>query len=60
MHQNFVFDTPGCVGGQCDIFIPAVGSDGLDQTDGADGNQILLIRTLGIVFFGGLMPVKVA
>ena len=30
----------------CRVKVP----DGLDQSDGANGNQILLIRRLGVVF----------
>ena len=41
MHQNLVLDTPGRVGGQLDILVGLEGIDGLDETDGANGNQIL-------------------
>ena len=41
MHQYFVLNAPGGVGGQLDVFCGLIGIDGLDEADGADGNQIL-------------------
>ena len=60
MHQYFIFHTSGGVGGQLCALGAVKGCDALDQPDGADGDQILLIRYDGVVFLGGLMPVKVA
>ena len=41
MHQDFVFDATGGVGGKPRLFVGVVRVDGFDQTDGADGDQIV-------------------
>ena len=41
----------GCVGGQPCTFIRIKGSNTLDQPDGANGNQVLLVCGLGVVLF---------
>ena len=41
VHQDFVFDAPGGIGGQADVLIQPVGADGFDEPDGSNGNQIL-------------------
>ena len=51
MHEDLIFNTPGGVGGEFDVLFQAVGADGLDEADGADGDQILLIGFGGVVFF---------
>ena len=56
MHQNLIFHTPGGIGGQPGPLGAVKAGDPLDQPDGADGDQILLVRGNGVVFFGGLMP----
>ena len=43
MHENFVFDAARGVGGELDVFACLKGADGLDEPDGADGNEILQI-----------------
>ena len=58
MHQYLVFHAAGGVGGKPCALGCVEGGDALDEPDGADGDQIFLIGTLGVVFFGGLMPVK--
>ena len=42
-------NTPGSIGCQLDIFLWSVGIDGLNEPNGADGDQVLLVRHLGIV-----------
>lgn len=54
VHENLVFNTPAGVGGQPDIFIRLKGGDPLDESDGADGDQVVLVPGLGVVFFGRL------
>ena len=54
IHEDFVFDTAGSVGGQLDAPIRIEGVDGLDKADGADGDQILhahagVVKALGNV-----------
>ena len=41
IHQNFVFDTAGGIGGELDIAAGTEGVDRLDQTDCPDGDQVL-------------------
>ena len=43
MHKDLIFDTPGGIGCQFDILIPAVGTHGLDQTDRSYRDQVLQI-----------------
>ena len=45
MHQNLVFNAPGSIGGQLNILFQAVSTDGFDETDGADGDQVFQIGT---------------
>ena len=51
VHQNFIFDAARSVGGKFDSPARAEGVDRLDQADGADGDQVLLIAGLGIILF---------
>ena len=44
MHQYFVLNATGCIGGKLDILVTAVGADGLDKTDRADGYEVLQIH----------------
>ena len=54
MHENFIFHTSGSVGGQLCALGAVKGRDAFDQPDGADGNQVLLIRYDGVVFLARL------
>ena len=51
VHQDLVFNTPGGVGGQPGALLRVKAGDPLDEADGADGDEILLIGALGIVLF---------
>ena len=51
VHQDLVFNTPGGVGGQSGALLWVKAGDPLDEADGADGDEILLIGALGIVLF---------
>ena len=51
VHEDFIFHAAGRVGGQTDALIGVKGGYGLNQADGADGDQILLIGRLGVVLF---------
>lgn len=55
VHQDFIFHTPGGIGGQPCPFGGVKGGDSLDESDGTDGNQVLLVGGLGVVFFARLM-----
>ena len=48
VHEDLVFNTPGGIGSQLDVLFRVEGIDRLDQSDGADGDQILQIDA-GIV-----------
>ena len=52
VHQDFIFNTPGRIGGKPRPFVWVVTGNALDEPDGANGDEILLIRCLGIIFFG--------
>ncbi len=41
IHEDLVLNAPGGVGGQLDVLVRPVGVDGLDEADGADGDQVL-------------------
>lgn len=51
VHQDLVFDTAGGIGGQAHVLVRLEGADPLDQSDGADGDQIVLIPVGRIVLF---------
>lgn len=51
MHQYLVFAAARGVGGQTDAFFGAVGVYALDESDGADGYEIVGVVGLGVVFF---------
>ena len=53
-HENFVFNAFGSVGGQLDAFVRTEGVDGLYQSYGADGDQILNVDTGVFKFFGNV------
>ena len=62
MHQDLIFNTPAGIGGQPDVFVRLKGGDPLDEADGANGDQVVLVPGLGVVFFGEaegrIFPVK--
>lgn len=43
VHQDFIFNAPAGIGGQPDIFIRFEGGDALDEPDGPNGDQVVLI-----------------
>ena len=49
--EDSIFYTPGRIGAQPCPLAAVKGRDPLDQPNGADGDQILLIRCEGIIFF---------
>ena len=51
VHENFVFNAAAGVGGQAHIFVPLEGGHPLDEPNGANGDEIVLISRLGVVFF---------
>ena len=51
LRQYSIFNTSACIGGQADALVGAEGVHRLDEADGADGDQILLLLGLGVVFF---------
>ena len=51
VHQDFIFNTPAGVCCQTDALVGLEGVHGLDEADRADGDQILLLFGLRVVFF---------
>ena len=51
MHQDFIFYTSGSVGCKAGAFTGIKRGDALDQPDGSDGNEVLLVGSLGVVLF---------
>ena len=49
--EGSIFYAAGCIGGQSGSLGRVKGGNSFDQADGSHGDQILLIRGLGIVFF---------
>ena len=49
VHEDLIFDTPGGVGGESCPPVRIEAGDPLDESDGADGDQILLVGVLGVV-----------
>lgn len=52
VHQDLIFDAAAGVGGQSYVFVHFEGGDPLDESDGPDGDEVVLLPGLGIVFFG--------
>ena len=51
VHQDFILNAPGGVSSQADILVRLEGADALDQADGADGNQVVLVAVGGVILF---------
>ena len=51
VHEDLVFDALGGIGGQPGALFRLEAGDALDEADGADGDQILLVGVLGVVLF---------
>ena len=49
VHQDLILDTAGRVGREAGSLVDVEGLDPLDQADGADGKQVLLIGCLRVV-----------
>ena len=49
VHQHLIFDAAGGVGGQPGALAGVEAGDALDEADGADGDQILLVSALGVI-----------
>ena len=52
LREDSIFNAPGGIGGQPGPLGGVEAGDALDEADGSDGNQVLLIGALGVVFFG--------
>ena len=50
IHENFVLNTSPRIGGQPRPLAPVKGGDGLNEPNGANGDEIILIRRGRIVF----------
>lgn len=54
MHEDLIFDASAGIGSQPDILIRFKSCYPFDETDGSDGNKIILVSGLGIVFFDNM------
>lgn len=50
VHQDLIFDATSSVGSQSCFLGRVKAGNALNQTDGADGNKVLLIAVLGVIF----------
>ena len=50
VHEDLIFNASRGVGGEFDLLVGAEGVHGLDEADRADGDQVLLVGGLGVVF----------
>ena len=55
VHQQLVLNAFGGIGRQTDAFIRTEGVDRFDQSNRANGNQVILLGAGGIVFLKGLL-----
>ena len=53
--QDSILDTPAGIGGQSDILIRLKSRYPFNKTNGSDRNKVILVSSLGIVFFKGLL-----
>ena len=51
-HQNFIFNASCRIGGKLDVLPRVVGVHRLNEADGANGDQVVLVACVGVVFFG--------
>ena len=51
VHEDLVFNAAAGIGAETDVFVGIEGVDRLDQPDGADGHQIVLLILPAVVFF---------
>ena len=54
MHEDLIFHAAGRIGGQPRAFGRIKGGNALDEPDGTNGDQILLIGGLGVVLLVGV------
>ena len=54
VHQNFIFNAPGSIGGKFDLLLRIKGIDRLDQSDSSDGDQILHTNARIVKFLGNI------
>ena len=53
-HEDLVFNTPGSIAGKLDALFRVEAVYGLDQPDSANGDQILLVILVGVVFLNDM------
>ena len=51
MHENLILHTAAGIGGQPHLFVRLKRGNPFNQTNGSNGNQIVLISGLYIIFF---------
>ena len=55
VHEDLIFNTPGGIGGQAHVLICFKGRYPFDEANGADGDQVVLVPGLSVIFFKGLL-----
>ena len=50
VHQYLIFTAAGGICGEADAFFGAIGVDAFDEADGADGDEVIGVVGLGVVF----------
>ena len=66
VHEDFIFNAPGGIGGKPGPLGGVKAGNALDEANGANGDQVLLVGALGVIFFGrvkqreGLVLLKAA
>ena len=53
-HEDLVFYTSGGIGGKADVFLRFIAGDAFDESDSSDGDQIVLVYGLGVIFFNNM------
>lgn len=48
--EDCIFNTTGGIGGQAHVSVRLERGDSLDKSDGADGNEIVLVARLSVIF----------
>ena len=49
--EGCIFNASGCIGGEPDLLFRLVAGNSLNEANRPNGDQIVLVHTLGVVFF---------
>ena len=48
--EGCILNASGGIGGKSDVFLRFIAGDAFDESDSSDGDQIVLVSGLGIIF----------